>query len=470
MFKSNPKTTAAGRTGGLAIGTRRTGFVGGLDPMPTHQSNPESRSASPRIVTGTVSTIVAILFIAIFAHAAHADYLPFDGGKTVYVVQGPNGSFSHNTPSTKGAWDFQVAVGTTIRATGPGVVYRVVTSCPNTRSDSCGSGFGNHVEVQAGDGTCRLFAHLRNDVQVRVGQRVQRYDILGFSASSGFSTSPHLHFSYQEGCGSYRSRYGEFAEGNPQAGSYITSRNFPPSGQRGPYQLRSNNWFARRSNTSGAAEEQWNFAAPGDVPIVSNWELSDPQTEPAIFRPSTGTWHLRRDNTSGGGDLAFTFGSPGDWPILAQVDNDPDLEPCVFRRSTAIWHCRFSLTSGGGEFAFQFGSGSDQPMMADIDSDGQAEPVLYRELSGTWFYRFSNTSGGAEASFAFGSLGDVAALGQVDSDPGLEPCIRRAQTTFCRLSLSSGPGEFWFDFGDPTDWLQFGNVDADDQSEPILAR
>ncbi len=80
--------------------------------------------------------------------------------------------------------DFTAATGTPVYATGDGVVQR---------ADAGASGFGNHIVLQHGYGYETLYAHLSR-YNARVGQRVNRGDIIGFVGSTGRSQAPHLHY------------------------------------------------------------------------------------------------------------------------------------------------------------------------------------------------------------------------------------------------------------------------------------
>lgn len=62
------------------------------------------------------------------------------------------------------------------------------------------SGYGNRVVVDHGNGYVTLYAHL-SVAQVRVGQRVNRGDVLGQMGSTGRSTGTHLHFEIRTGSG-----------------------------------------------------------------------------------------------------------------------------------------------------------------------------------------------------------------------------------------------------------------------------
>jgi murein DD-endopeptidase MepM/ murein hydrolase activator NlpD len=80
--------------------------------------------------------------------------------------------------------DFTAPTGTPVFATGDGVI---------ARADNTASGFGNHIVIQHGYGYETLYAHLSR-YNKRVGQRVNRGDIIGFVGSTGRSQAPHCHY------------------------------------------------------------------------------------------------------------------------------------------------------------------------------------------------------------------------------------------------------------------------------------
>jgi murein DD-endopeptidase MepM/ murein hydrolase activator NlpD len=80
--------------------------------------------------------------------------------------------------------DFTAPEGTDVYATGNGtVVARVISQ----------RGLGKHIIIDHGFGYTSIYAHL-NDFNVRVGQKVQRGDVIGFVGSTGQSVANHLHY------------------------------------------------------------------------------------------------------------------------------------------------------------------------------------------------------------------------------------------------------------------------------------
>jgi murein DD-endopeptidase MepM/ murein hydrolase activator NlpD len=79
--------------------------------------------------------------------------------------------------------DIRAPRGTPIRATGGGTVV----------SAGWQNGYGNTVVISHGSGITTMYAHnTRNNV--RVGQRVERGEIIAYVGSTGLSTGNHLHY------------------------------------------------------------------------------------------------------------------------------------------------------------------------------------------------------------------------------------------------------------------------------------
>ncbi|MEW6107677.1 MAG: M23 family metallopeptidase [Nitrospirota bacterium] len=101
-------------------------------------------------------------------------------------ITSPYGSREHPVTHAK---DFHSGIdiasepGNTIRATADGIVSFAGWS----------GGNGNLVVMEHGFGFSTFYAHNKK-VNVRVGQRVRRGDIIGYIGSTGNSTGPHVHY------------------------------------------------------------------------------------------------------------------------------------------------------------------------------------------------------------------------------------------------------------------------------------
>jgi murein DD-endopeptidase MepM/ murein hydrolase activator NlpD len=80
--------------------------------------------------------------------------------------------------------DFTAPAGTDVYATGNGVVSSVQSSQ---------RGLGKNITIDHGFGYTSTYGHLSN-FNVRVGQKVQRGDVIGFVGNTGTSIANHLHY------------------------------------------------------------------------------------------------------------------------------------------------------------------------------------------------------------------------------------------------------------------------------------
>ncbi|MCB9183323.1 MAG: M23 family metallopeptidase [Flavobacteriales bacterium] len=85
--------------------------------------------------------------------------------------------------------DFTCKQGTPIHATGDGKVVFAEYST---------NGYGMHVIVDHGFDYESLYAHM-SKLEVRVGQKVKRGDVLGLVGNTGLSAGPHLHYEVHKG-------------------------------------------------------------------------------------------------------------------------------------------------------------------------------------------------------------------------------------------------------------------------------
>lgn len=133
------------------------------------------------------------------AFAVHNDSyiyaLPFPRGANVFVSQGYHGGMTHKGLSAY-AIDFPVPIGTPIHAAREGIVVGAKGSgtvggmSPEYRQ------YANYVIVEHSDGTMGNYYHLKQGgAAVRIGQKVSKGELVGYSGNTGYSSGPHLHFS-----------------------------------------------------------------------------------------------------------------------------------------------------------------------------------------------------------------------------------------------------------------------------------
>ncbi len=79
--------------------------------------------------------------------------------------------------------DIAAQTGTPVVAPADGVVIRA----------GFGTGYGNMVEISHGYGIKTIFGH-NSRLNVKVGQRVKRGDVISYVGDTGSSTGPHLHY------------------------------------------------------------------------------------------------------------------------------------------------------------------------------------------------------------------------------------------------------------------------------------
>lgn len=120
--------------------------------------------------------------------------LPYESGKSYYVLQGYGSRLSH-TGAEQYTVDFYMPVGTPVHAARDGIVAKTEES----HSKGCWKGgcakYANYIVVLHDDWTTGEYYHLqKNGVLVEVGDTVVAGQKIGLSGNTGNSAMPHLHF------------------------------------------------------------------------------------------------------------------------------------------------------------------------------------------------------------------------------------------------------------------------------------
>ena len=128
--------------------------------------------------------------------------LPYPAGTRFRVMQGANGSFSHQGSQ---AWDWAMPEGTPIAATRGGIVVDLEEGFSEGGADRDRYySASNYLFVAHEDGTVAVYRHLRSDGAVPdIGDEVRTGEIIGYSGNTGFSTRPHLHFEVRRPVGGF---------------------------------------------------------------------------------------------------------------------------------------------------------------------------------------------------------------------------------------------------------------------------
>jgi murein DD-endopeptidase MepM/ murein hydrolase activator NlpD len=118
--------------------------------------------------------------------------LPFEPGKSFFLVQGWQSHFSHKGELSL---DFKMKTGNNIYAAREGIVSAVKEDATLGGAKQENLGNGNHVVIKHSDGSYGGYWHLQFEgALVNVGDTVKRGQLIGLSGNTGYSAFPHLHF------------------------------------------------------------------------------------------------------------------------------------------------------------------------------------------------------------------------------------------------------------------------------------
>lgn len=105
--------------------------------------------------------------------------------------------------------DLSASMGTEIMASNNGVVVEIFNECPNNFGKEVGTylfnnccgrcgNYGNHILIDHQDGVKTMYAHCTSIVDgLKVGDTVDKGQLIGTVGTTGQSTGAHLHFEYR---------------------------------------------------------------------------------------------------------------------------------------------------------------------------------------------------------------------------------------------------------------------------------
>ena len=126
--------------------------------------------------------------------------LPYPQGTTHPLIQGNNGSHTHNTKGSMHAYDFEMPEGSFVSAVRGGVVGYINDSNTEGGDDRSYMDKVNVIMVCHDDGTVAVYAHLKHQgALVNIGEHVFAGQVIGLSGNTGYTTGPHLHFALMVG-------------------------------------------------------------------------------------------------------------------------------------------------------------------------------------------------------------------------------------------------------------------------------
>ena len=208
----------------------------------------------------------------------------------------------------------------------------------------------------------------------------------------------------------------------------------------------STNYFYMDIDGSGGigpADRIAAMGAPGDKPIIGNWNNQQAGDQLGLYRPSTfSRFFLDYDgsNTITSLDMNFFSGSTIDIPLSGDWNGSGTDTVGFFRTSTNQFFLDTDGTQGIGQndTVIQMGAPGDLPMTGDWNGDCIDEVGLFRPSTNV-FYLDSNGDrkiGVGDEIFGMGSLGDFPLVGDWNGDFFDEVGLFRPSNNFFFLDAS----------------------------------
>lgn len=122
--------------------------------------------------------------------------LPFPKGRTYKIIQGYNGSFSHQGTFSRYAIDFNMKIGDSVSVADSGYVIGVIDQYKYGGASRKWRDYANFITVfHPHSNIYTQYVHLKHQGSfVKVGDYVAQGQVIGLSGLTGFTSIEHLHF------------------------------------------------------------------------------------------------------------------------------------------------------------------------------------------------------------------------------------------------------------------------------------
>jgi hypothetical protein len=192
----------------------------------------------------------------------------------------------------------------------------------------------------------------------------------------------------------------------------------------------------------GTDRFNWGLGAHGDVPAPGDFD-ADGKTDYAVYRSGTGFWYIRQSSDAAW--VVFPFGLPGDIAVPNDYDGGGKTDAAVFRPSDGNWYFWFTETQQFG--AVHFGATGDRAVPADYDGDGKTDVAIYRPSEGNWY--ILKSSDGNWSVTHWGIETDKPVPADYDGDGRADLAVFRSGTWYLLRSLNNAA--YVIQWGAPTD-------------------
>lgn len=180
--------------------------------------------------------------------------------------------------------------------------------------------------------------------------------------------------------------------------------------------------YLRNTNSQGIADVSFFFGNPGDVPLAGDFDGDGCDTV-SLFRPSEGRFYVINELGSGdaglgAADIDFVFGNPSDVPIVGDWDGDGIDTVGMRRAADGFAYLRNEFAGGSADLSFAYGDPGDVVVSGSWDGRDGDSLGSYRPSTTTFHLRNSRSAGAADISVMYGNDDFAPITGRFGPLPG----------------------------------------------------